>query len=160
LKLKVATIHEIKSELQHRTAEEARALCLRLAKFKKENKELLTYLLFESHDEQQYVNSVREDTTHLFQEITNLNLYYAKKSIRKILRLVNKHIRYSGIPTTELDLRIHFCEQVNGMAIEIDKSPVLRNLYDQQLKKINQVLAKLDEDLQFDYQAAIQGLHR
>jgi hypothetical protein len=158
--LKVATIHEIKTELQHRNAEEVRALALRLAKFKKENKELLTYLLFESHDEQQYISNAKAEITVLFQEITNLNLYYAKKSIRKVLRFVNKQIRYSGLPTTEIELRIHFCEQVKEMPIDIDKSPVLRNLYEQQLKKIHQVVGKLEEDLQFDYDAAIKGLQR
>jgi hypothetical protein len=158
--LKVATIHEIKNELQHRNADDARVLCLRLAKFKKENKELLTYLLFESHDEQQYISTTKIEMTNLFQAITNLNLYYAKKSIRKVLRFVNKQIRYSGLPTTELDLRIHFCELVNGMPIEIDKSPVLWNLYEQQLKKISQVVLKLEEDLQYDYHASIKGIQR
>jgi hypothetical protein len=134
------------------------ALCLRLGKFKKENKELLTYLLFESHNEQDYVNEVRHETTEEFHAIPNLNLYYAKKSLRRILRMVNKQIRYSGIPETELALRIHFCKEMKESSISMDKSTVLHNLYQQQLKKIQQTLSKLDEDLQYDYKNEIESL--
>lgn len=158
--MKAATIHEIKKELESLEQGQAEVLCLRLAKFKKENKELLTYLLFEAHHEDDYVEQVKRETSEEFQALTNLNVYYAKKSLRRILRMVNKQIRYSGIPTTELTLRIHFCREMNESSIPIDKSPVLRNLYDQQLKKINQALDKLDEDLQYDYQADIENLKR
>ena len=41
--MKPATVHQLKRELQTRTPDELLQLCLRLAKFKKENKELLTY---------------------------------------------------------------------------------------------------------------------
>jgi hypothetical protein len=43
-----ATLAEIKKELQQVDADLLQTLCLRLAKYKKENKELLGYLLFES----------------------------------------------------------------------------------------------------------------
>lgn len=156
--MKAATIHEIKKELESLEPGQLAALCLRLGKFKKENKELLTYLLFEAHHEQDYVNEVKRDTTEEFHAIPNLNLYYAKKSVRRILRMLNKQIRYSGIPETELTLRIHFCQEMKDSAIELNKSPVLKNLYQQQLKKIQQVLSKLDEDLQYDYKCEVDGL--
>jgi hypothetical protein len=101
---------------------------------------------------------VKREITEQFEEIPNLTVYYVKKSLRRILRLVNKQIKYSGIPTTELAVRIHFCQQVKASAIPIDKSAVLVNLYEQQLKKIDQALAKLPEDLQYDYQSEIENL--
>jgi len=156
--MKAATVHDIKKELEGLEPEITQALCLRLARFKKDNKELLTYLLFEAHDEAGYVESVKREITEQFEEIPNLTVYYVKKSLRRILRQVNKQIKYSGIPTTELVLRIHFCQQVKASAIPIDKSPVLVNLYQQQLKKIDQALAKLPEDLQYDYQSEIENL--
>jgi hypothetical protein len=55
-------------------------LCLRLGKFKKENKELLTYLLFEAHNEQAYVESVEKELDELFGEINQSHLYFAKKA--------------------------------------------------------------------------------
>ena len=44
--MKAATLNELKHELSHLPAEELLDLCTRLARFKKENKELLTFLLF------------------------------------------------------------------------------------------------------------------
>lgn len=158
--MKAATVHEIKKELESLEADHSKALCLRLARFKKENKELLTYLLFEAQDEQAYINSVKDDVELEFSEINKSNLYYVKKTMRKILRMVNKQIRYSGIPATELALRIHFCQQIKKSGIAIGKSQVLINLYQQQMKKIQQALGKLEEDLQFDYQSDIKSLTR
>ena len=157
--MKAATVHEIKKELEGLDPEITQSLCLRLARFKKDNKELLTYLLFEAHDEAGYVESIKREITEQFQEIPNLTVYYVKKSLRRILRLVNKQIKYSGLPVTELILRIHFCQQIKESAIPIDKSPVLVNLYQQQLKKIQLALSKLPEDLQYDYQTEIENLN-
>ena len=157
--MKAATVHDIKKELEGLEPESTQALCLRLASFKKDNKELLTYLLFEAHDEAGYVESVKREITEQFQEIPNLTVYYVKKSLRRILRLVNKQIKYSGLPVTELILRIHFCQQIKESAIPIDKSAVLVNLYQQQLKKIQLALSKLPEDLQYDYQSEIENLN-
>jgi hypothetical protein len=78
--------------------------------------------------------------------------------VRRILRLVNKQIKYSGLATTELALRIHFCQQMQSNAIPIHKSTVLANMYQQQLNKIDKALGKLEEDLQYDYKAEIENL--
>jgi hypothetical protein len=156
--MKAATINEIKKELQSLELETVNALCLRLAKFKKENKELLSYLLFDAHDEQNYVNEVKHETTEQFDGLSNLNVYYIKKSLRRILRVLNKQIRYSSLPTTELQLRIHYCQLIKQKRIPIAKNTLLMKLYKQQLKKIQQALTKLDEDLQFDYQSDIKNL--
>ena len=48
--MKASSINEIKKELEQRSNTELLSFCLRLAKFKKENKELLTFLLFEADD--------------------------------------------------------------------------------------------------------------
>jgi len=157
--MKAATVHDIKKELEGLDPERTQALCLRLARFKKENKELLTYLLFEAYDEAGYVESVKREITEQFHEIPNLTIYYVKKSLRRILRMVNKQIKYSGLPVTELILRIHFCQQIKESAIPIDKSAVLVNLYQQQLRKIDQALDKLPKDLQYDYQSELENLN-
>ena len=48
--MKAAKVSEIKKDLKRKTQPELLDLCLHLAKFKKENKELLTYLLYEADD--------------------------------------------------------------------------------------------------------------
>jgi hypothetical protein len=157
--MKAASLHEIKKEMERLGPEELLAFCLRLAKFKKDNKELLTYLLYESDNEGAYVAHVKEDIDDLFNELpVGNNLYYLKKSLRKILRLTNKQIKYSGAKQTEVELRIYFCTRLKNSGIKFHKSPVLVNLYNQQLKKIQAAMSKLPEDLQFDYQRALQQL--
>jgi hypothetical protein len=59
--MKAASINEIKQELQSLPPSRLNELCLRLARFKKDNKELLTYLLFEAADETAYIESVKKE---------------------------------------------------------------------------------------------------
>jgi len=53
--MKPVTIKKIKDELNYKSSQELIELCLLLSKFKKENKELLTYLLFDKDDEETYI---------------------------------------------------------------------------------------------------------
>src|ERR1043165_1074498 len=107
--MKIASVSEIKQELTHASQKELVALCLHLAKFKKENKELLTYLLFESHDQQGYINNVKKEIDEQFIEINRSSIYYAKKSLRKILRIINKYIKHTGSKEAEVEVRLHYC---------------------------------------------------
>ena len=156
--MKAASINDLKKELKNADEDTLRELTLRLGKYKKENKELLTYLLFEAEDEHAYVENVKSDMDDMFTEIHVDNLYYAKKNLRRILRFVNKQIRYSGIKQTELDLRIYFCTKMKNSGIRFSSSQVLLNIYNGQLKKIHAALTKLPEDLQYDYVQAIGNL--
>lgn len=156
--MRAATIHEIARELSERSPKQLLDYCLRLAKHKAENKELLTYLVFEAADEAGYRKHIREHISSQFESINRSTLYLAKKSVRKILRDLNRHIRYSGKPETELELRIHFLNTLRDSGIPFRESPVLVNLYSGQLKKIRQMISKLHEDLQFDYQHELKLL--
>ena len=151
--MNTASLQEIKKELRTLDPEKVQDLCNRLAKYKKENKELLTYLLFEAHDEHAYVENVKEELRELFKTIPASNLYLIKKTLRKILRFANKQIKYSGVKQTELELRIFFCTKIREARIPLHTGTVLFNLYQMQLKKIEAVLSKLPEDLQTDYES-------
>ena len=59
--MKPATVKQLKDELKSRDNQQLVELCLSLTKFKKENKELLTYLLFEAEDERGYIESIKEE---------------------------------------------------------------------------------------------------
>lgn len=156
--MRSASVNEIKQELVGLKPAELVTLCLRLARFKKENKELLSYLLFEAQDEQGYIQTVKLEIEELFGTVNLTQLYFAKKTLRKILRVINKHARYSGNKQTDIELRIFFCLQLKGSGIPFRQSAVLSNLYDGQLKKINAVLITLHEDLQHDYRKEIESL--
>ena len=149
--MKAASISDIKQELNNIEPAKLLELCLRLAKYKKDNKELLNYLLFEAHDEQAYISNVKKEIEEAFKEINQSNLYFAKKSLRKILRTTAKHIRYTASKQAEVELLLHFCEILQHSGIPVKKSAVLNNLYQFQLKKIAKLIATLHEDLQYDY---------
>ena len=95
--MKAASVSEIKKELRQVAPVQLAEIILRLARFKKENKELLTYLLFESDSEEHYVKSVSSYMDTEFELINTSNYYYIKKSIRKILRQTKTFIRYSNV---------------------------------------------------------------
>jgi len=156
--MKASTINELKQELANTPASTLIDLCLRLARFKKENKELLTYLLFEAHDTPAYIKSVKNAMALQFTDINKSNVYFVKKTLRKILRTAKKYIRYSGLAVVEIELLIYFCESMKELNIPINKNTVLLNIYQNQLKNINKVLESLHEDLQYDYLKAINKL--
>jgi hypothetical protein len=156
--MKTASLAEIKQELQNLTTKEITDVCLRLARFKKDNKELLAYLLFEAHNGEAYTEQVKEMITEKFKDVNTSNLYLAKKTLRKILRLINKHIKYVGSKQTEVELLIHFCLMLKGSGIRIHKNKALTNMYMQQLKKIKAALSVLHEDIQYDFLKQISEL--
>jgi len=47
---------------------------------------------------------------------------------------------------------------MKNSGIKFQKSKVLLNLYNQQLKKINAAISKMHEDLQFDYQKELNKI--
>src|SRR5690606_39598156 len=110
--MKPASVKEIKQELGHLNNQELMAICLRLSKFKKENKELLTYLLFQSSDEAAFVEAVKQQMDEQFEQMNRNNFYYIKKSTRKILRVLKKYAKYSAKKETEVELLLYFCEHL------------------------------------------------
>ncbi|MEX0995449.1 MAG: hypothetical protein WDZ45_00210 [Flavobacteriaceae bacterium] len=154
--MKPATLPQIKKELQYRSTEDLLNLCLRLARFKKENKELLTYLLFESHDESGYIESVKREIDEQLEAINTQNYYWIRKSIRKILRTVKKYIRYSLKKETEVELLLYFCVQLKNFSPSIKRDKTLQNILERQLVLIRKTIKGLHEDLQYDYNLSLE----
>lgn len=156
--MKAASVNEIKQELKQLNTGELTELCLRLARFKKENKELLTFLLFEAHNLPGYIESVKQQMDENFAEINTSNIYFAKKTLRKILRLANKYIRYTGSKEAEAEILLHYLTSFKGVKLSWHKSTALTNLYNAQLKKIRAAIDTMHEDLQHDYQRSVDRL--
>jgi hypothetical protein len=156
--MKTANVSELKKELNFRSSEELMELCLRLARFKKENKELLTYLLFESEDEEAFIRGVKLQMDEQFNQINLNSYYYIKKSVRKILREIKKFIRYSPIKETEVELLLYFCATLKDFQPSIQRNVTLTNLYNRQLEFVKKKVSLLHEDLQYDYNLDIEEL--
>lgn len=149
--MKAAGQTEIKKTLEGLSPKDLRELILRMSRFKKENKELLTYLLFEMQQEEVFVEDLKQEMNEEFSSINDSNLYLVKKSLRKILRHINKHSRYSNLQTTAIALQIHFLEQIKERCWIGAGSAAIDKLVATQLHKTRQLIANLDEDLQADY---------
>ena len=156
--MKPATISEIKRELRNSTVDELTELCLQLSKFKKENKELLTYLLYEASDEQAFIEGIKNEMDDEFKLINRTSYYYIKKSLRKILRSIKKYIRFSKKKETEVELLTYFCKKLKQLAPEMHKSIALNNLYFRQIALITKAISSLHEDLQYDYLEELKSL--
>ncbi|MFT6210725.1 MAG: hypothetical protein ACJATE_001348 [Bacteroidia bacterium] len=156
--MKSASLAQIRKELKTLSREEVADLCEKLIKYKRDNKELLNYLLFESVDEDSYVEAIKQDVSEAFSATNTSGFYLAKKSIRRALRIANKYIKYSDQPETELDVLLHFCEELKALDINFKRSKVLVNLYERQLVKINDVYSDLHEDLQFEFKSRVEAV--
>src|SRR5690606_10261328 len=157
--MKAVSVATIKKELQHRSSEELMDLCLRLSKFKKENKELLTYLHFEAHDESGYIEAVKHELDAQFDTNNTNSYHYIKKSVRKILRLIKKYARYSLKKETEVELLLYFCTKLNDFEPSIYDNVSLTNIYNRQIISIKKIIASLHEDLQYDYNLELEALN-
>ena len=160
LYMKAVTVKEINQELINRSPKELRDLCLRLSKFKKENKELLTYLLFESSDEASYVESVKREIDGQFEQINKKSYYFIKKGLRRILLNTRKYIRYSRNKKSEVDLLIYFCTKLKVFRPSIQKNSGMRKLYDKQIETIIIKISSLHEDLQYDFGLELNALNK
>jgi hypothetical protein len=156
--MKAVTIKELKEELANCTPKELRDLCLRLSRFKKENKELLTYLLFDSSDEAVYKEGVKKEVDEQFEMVNKKSHYLVKKNFRKILRSIRKYARYSQKKETEVELLIYFCKKLKKFTPSIQKNIGLQNFYLKQMETIRKKITLLHEDLQFDYGTEMEAL--
>lgn len=156
--MKAVTVKQLRTALEDATHQELITLCLRLSKFKKENKELLTYLLFEAFDEEGYIIAVKEEIDEQFESVNTKTWYFTKKSVRKILRIVKKYIRYSQNKETEVELLLYFCEKLKAFRPNIKNNKVLTTIFERELTAAKKKSLLLYEDLQYDFEMMIAEL--
>ncbi|UMB61140.1 hypothetical protein MHL31_02795 [Lutibacter sp. A80] len=157
--MKTASVKELKTELKDCSNSELIELVLQLSKFKKENKELLTYLLYMASDEDAYISNIKIEMTQLFNDINTSSYYFIRKSVRKILRIVKTYIRYSKKKETEVELLIYFCKELNNIQPSFKRNTTLKNLYERQILFIKKSIKTLHEDLQYDFTIELEKLN-
>lgn len=152
------SLSDIKKEIKHLNSNELNELCLRLGRFKNENKALITYELFYKGDEISFIEDIKEELLEYLAVINTDSYFYMKKTIRKVLKQIRLFARLSREKTTELELLIFFCEELNKLEPSIHKNKLLSNLYRRQVISIEKKLTGVHEDLQFDYMQQLQPL--
>lgn len=156
--MKSASLKEIKDELTHCSSQELTQLCLQLSRFKKENKELLTYLLFEAHNEGQYIEGIKVEIDEWFESINTSSYFYIRKSVRKIISQIKKYIRYSKKTETEIELLLYFRFKLKELKPSYKNNKVLVNTFERQLVLVQKKIASLHEDLQYDYKRVLSSI--
>lgn len=155
--MKPEKLSDLKKVLLVLSVPELTEICLRLAKYKKENKELLAYLLFDVNEPMKYAEDVKSFLIADFNTMQK-HYFYSTKSLRKIIRLINRYAKYTGSKQVETELTIWFCINYLTYADLRTTHKPLQGLLTRQFEKIIKLLPKLHEDLQFDYQKEFETL--
>lgn len=140
----------IKKELAQKTEQELIQLCLQMAKLKTENKEMLTYLLFDADEPLQYAERIKEEIDVIFWHMPQ-HQYSSIKHLRKCIKLINKYARFSKSKQGEVELLLHFSERFLGKMDSNSSFKPLQILLFRAMHKSKQIIVKMHEDLQFDY---------
>jgi len=144
--------------LQHLSSLQIANLCLRLARYKKENKELLAYLLFQAENQDSFIEQVKAESGFMFSQLP-VHSYNAAKGMRKILRLLSKYNKFMGSKEAEIDLLINFCNNyVQYTDRKVTYKP-MRLILTRQMEKIRTLIGKLHEDMQDDYTQEYNNMH-
>ncbi len=152
------TVSQLQKELSNYSQKELLELCMKLTKFKKENKDYLIYLLFGSANEEQYVKEAKIHLDDVFYTVSRKTTFTTKKGLQKVVRHLNKLIKNSKSKSTEIELRSYFCQLIKKARIDLDASKIISNLYYREIDKIKTVYGKLHEDLQYDHKADLEKL--
>jgi hypothetical protein len=156
--MKPASIDDIKKELQQQPPKIIFDLLLKIVKFKKENKELLTYLLFEKGDEAGYIQSIKLEIDDLLAELNGAPYTISKKILRKIPRIINKQIKYMGSKPAAVELHMHFARKLHELAGLPSGRMLPEKIFLQQTGKLEKLLPLLEEDLRYDYEKQLEAL--
>jgi hypothetical protein len=140
----------LKQELQEQDRKNLMELCLQLARFRQENKELITFLLFHSHQPLTYADEYKIMIEEPFDKFL-MNPYYLAKGIRKSFRLIGRYAKITKSKEGECELYLHlarlFEERIQGRLVH--KALII--LLERALKKAFNLIVKMHEDYQMDY---------
>ncbi|MFD1631957.1 hypothetical protein [Pseudopedobacter beijingensis] len=147
----------IKKELIHLEYNELSEIILKISKFKTENKEFLNYLLFYQDQPEVYIEELKTLITDSFNDLNGAD-YQKLKKLRKVVRLLNKHLKFVAIKRYDVEMSIFFCNLFIENKLLKTRLKALQNIFLRQIIKAQKLTEKLDEDLKFDYNIEIELL--
>lgn len=156
--MKSSSINEIKKALKDLEKEQLAEMLIKLARLKKENKVFLDYWLFEAHDQERYLNEVKSEISEEFKSV-NPNPLFAKKTLRKIIKVIKSSAKLLHEPEYEIDLWLYYCKEFHQLKFSKKiLPPVILNLYKNPFNRIQKLLPLVHEDLQFDFNKELEQL--
>lgn len=155
--MKPESLTILKKELKKCSPEEAQEIVLRLARAKKENKELLTYLLSYGEDAAEYADDVQEELDLAFEDLGH-RPYFAAKTLRKMLREITKFKRFTKSDRYMVQLLLHFCERTVGHFGPGLRHQSTQGIIFRTMLKVKKVLDKMHDDLQADFRPQFESI--
>lgn len=152
-----ASIKQLKDTLSTLGREALIGLLLRMVKFKKENKELLTFLLFEADDLDTYVHEITLLIEDEFENYRLKTAYYKRKGCRRVLRMLKKYIKYAADKEVEVRLLLAYVSMIAKSKPFINDR-VIQKIALRQLLLAEKSIVKLHEDLQYEYKLELEEL--
>ncbi len=153
-------LKDIRSQLNDASQKELVEFVLRLTKHKKENKELLTYLLEFKDSDEAYISMVQNEIKSTFESLNKSSHYVLVKGLRKLLRITKKYIRYAQSKKIEVECLLYFCSCLQTLPTRQLNTKAIEGLLEKQLEQVEKSLAKLHEDVQFDYQGILEEIKK
>lgn len=150
-------LSDLKKELLELSKPELIQLCLRVAKLKRENKELLAYLIFDSGDPLFYAQKLKPEIKEVFEQPFQ-HAYYLTKSMRKAMRLITKYYRFTSNKQGETELLIYLVEEFYLSWRNEYRYQALGKVIFRCLEKAQSNLKKIDEDFRADFEDPINEL--
>lgn len=154
--MKAKSLRELREELIYAEKQDLVDFCLQLARFKLENKELLTYELFYKHNKDLYLSEIEAHIDKEFDGLNDASYFYLKKGVQKINRHVKKYIRIAKSPEIEVHLLLYFLKKFTTYEPDLLKDRILNNMYHREYKLVKNRIEKLHPDLQFDYEKVLE----
>lgn len=156
--MKIASLAEIKKELQHLSPKELIEVITDLSKFSTDNKLFLYFKLYGREQPDLFAEMVQEELINDFRNGNQRNAHYAKKSAQAVRRKLNKYLKFTKDKPTQIDLISFFCEMLYEYGYLMYRHPVIENLYLLQVGKVERLIGQMHEDLQFDYRDKVREL--
>lgn len=154
----LASLKVIRDELALLNNKELVGIISSLIRFRKENKELITYLLFDSKDEAGFIKSIKAETEFAMEPVTRYNVRPYLKLIRKTLKNIRKAIKISGKNETAVQLLMHFCTVIKQKNLPVTRFKGLNLVWDRCIHDITKNILTLHEDLRYDYTQELNAL--
>lgn len=150
-------LSDLKKELLELSKPELIQLCLRVARLKRENKELLAYLIYDVDDPIFYAQKLKPEIKEVFNQPFQ-HAYYLTKSIRKALRLIAKYYRFTSNKQGETELLIYLVEEFHQSWRYEYRYQALGKIIFRCLEKAEANLCKIEEDFKADFEQPISEL--
>lgn len=129
-----------------------------LLRFETSNKLFISYYFQRRYEPQAFVQDACAFISEQFSGSNFSNYHTARKSIVKVRNKLTKTLRMTKDPVEQLELILHFCEEMLRYDLLRFYARQVDNVYATQVRKCTRLFEKIHEDLQYDYEERLADL--